>query len=199
MILLLELKNLIALRNDIELFRPITITLSSGECLELSGANGSGKSTLLRTLAGLHDQYTGKYVCSDYLYQGHRLGLDETMTPVENLDWFLGVEGSSLEEARLQEILDRVKLHDLAHKPCFRMSQGQKRRVSVARWILSKRSVWILDEPFSHLDYQGVDLVNAVIKEKCLNGGIVICATHVPLQHEDKTEWTLTPFDGLAQ
>ena len=88
MILLLELKNLIALRNDIELFRPITITLSSGECLELSGANGSGKSTLLRTLAGLHDQYTGKYVCSDYLYQGHRLGLDETMTPVENLNWF---------------------------------------------------------------------------------------------------------------
>ena len=79
------------------------------------------------------------------------------------------------------------------------MSQGQKRRVSVARWILSKRSVWILDEPFSHLDYQGVDLVNAVIKEKCFNGGVVICATHVPLQHEEKTEWTLTPFDGLAQ
>ncbi len=121
------------------------------------------------------------------------------MTPVENLNWFLGLEGSSLEELRLQEILERVELHDLAHKPCFRMSQGQKRRVSVARWILSKRSVWILDEPFSHLDYQGVDLVNAVIKEKCLNGGIVICATHVPLQHEDKTEWTLTPFDGLAQ
>ena len=195
---MLEIKNLKASINNKDILKGFNLKIFPGEVHAIMGPNGSGKSTLLRTLAGLHDQYTGEYVCSDYLYQGHRLGLDETMTPVENIDWFLGVEGSSLEETSLQEILERVELHDLAHKPCFRMSQGQKRRVSVARWILSKRSVWILDEPFSHLDYQGVDLVNAVIKEKCLNGGIVICATHVPLHYEEKTEWTLTPFDGLA-
>ena len=196
---MLELKSFTVFRNNTELFSPITISLSCGQCLELSGTNGSGKSTLLRTLTGLHSQYAGYYLCADYLYQGHRLGLDETMTPVENLDWFVGMEGSTLEKPRLQETLERVDMLDLAHTPCLRMSQGQKRRVSVARWILSKRAVWILDEPFSHLDYRGVDLVNAVIKEKCLSGGIVVCATHVALEHEKKIEWTLTAFDGLAR
>ena len=196
---MLELSNLIALRNDRELFSPVTVALGDGECLELVGANGSGKSTLLRTLAGLHEQFMGRFTCADYLYQGHRLGLDEVMTPLENLSWFLGMEGLSSEEGRIREVLERVDMHDFAHRPSSRMSQGQKRRISVARWMLSSRPIWILDEPFSYLDLQGIQIVNEVIKEKCSKGGIVVCATHVPLLYEGKTEWSLTPFDGLMQ
>ena len=72
-------------RDQRDLFEPLNLVVGPGECIELLGPNGSGKSTLLRTLAGLHSQYQGEYNSVAAVYQGHRLGLDELLTPLENL------------------------------------------------------------------------------------------------------------------
>ena len=186
MIRLLDLVDLVVLRNEKSLFQPLSISLAAGDCLELTGPNGSGKSTLLRTFAGLHEQYTGRFEVPDFFYQGHRLGLDDLMSPIENIEWFLGLEGSEFNEDSLRNALIQVGMFDFALSPCSRLSQGQKRRVSMVRWILSKRKTWILDEPFTLLDVQGIELVNELIQEKCESGGLVLCATHLPLTMQDK-------------
>ena len=154
--------------------------------MELIGVNGSGKSTLLRTLSGLHDQYEGEFRCSERLYQGHKLGLDELMSPVENLEWFSGLEGSSLSRDAIHRSLEQVGMLDYAYLPCHRMSQGQRRRVSMARWITSRQATWLLDEPFTYLDSEGVEIANAVIEKRCKEGGVVMCATHIPIKYSQK-------------
>ena len=184
------------LRDEARLFQPLNASLEAGGCVELLGPNGSGKSTLLRTMIGLHDQYEGGYECPDCFYQGHKLGLDDLMNPIENLEWFLGLEGSSFDEDSARKALARVNMVEYALVPCSRMSQGQKRRVSMVRWILSKRLAWILDEPFTLLDATGVRLVNELIQEKCEAGGLVVCATHLPLQVQEKKSIQLEALSG---
>ena len=184
------------LRDEARLFQPLNATLEAGGCVELLGPNGSGKSTLLRTMIGLHDQYEGTYECPDCFYQGHKLGLDDLMNPIENLEWFLGLEGSSFDEDSARKALARVNMVEYALVPCSRMSQGQKRRVSMVRWILSKHLAWILDEPFTLLDATGVRLVNELIQEKCEAGGLVVCATHLPLQVQEKKSIQLEALSG---
>ena len=189
----MKLIDLVVLRDEAALFQPLGASLESGDCLELLGPNGSGKSTLLKTLVGLHDQYKGGYECADYFYQGHKLGLDDLMNPLENLEWFMGLEGSEFEEDTVRNALTRVSMVEYADVPCSRMSQGQKRRVSMVRWMLSTRRVWILDEPFTLLDKQGIELVTDLIREKCEAGGLVVCATHLPLRIEGKRSITIKP------
>ena len=190
---MLKLIDLVVLRDELALFSPLGACLETGDCLELVGPNGSGKSTLLKTLVGLHDQYEGRFECADYFYQGHKLGLDDLMNPLENIEWFLGLEGSLFEEDSARNALTRVGMVEYAHISCSRMSQGQKRRVSMVRWMLSKRRIWILDEPFTLLDTQGIDLVTDLIQEKCEAGGLVVCATHLPLQISGKKSIAIKP------
>ena len=89
----------------------------AGDCLELLGPNGSGKSTLLRTLAGLHSQFTGEFDSAALVYQGHRLGLDELLSPLENLAWFAGLQDKTLDRSKALEVLGRLGLLDKLAPP----------------------------------------------------------------------------------
>ena len=90
--LTLQFDALACQRDGRVLFAALNLVVEAGTCVELLGANGAGKSTLLRTLAGLHSQYQGSFVAPPGVYQGHRLGLDELLTPMENLAWFSGLK-----------------------------------------------------------------------------------------------------------
>jgi heme exporter protein A len=162
-----------------------------GDYVELVGANGSGKSTLLRTLAGLHSQFAGEYRSKDALYQGHRLGLDGLLTPLENLAWLAALEDHTLEHDITLNALDRAGVLTKAHSPCSAMSAGQQRRVAMARWLLSSRKLWLLDEPLTALDASAQDLLRDVIAEHCATGGAVICATHHAIAIDGKSELRL--------
>jgi heme exporter protein A len=178
----LALSELVCKRDGHALFAPLSVRLGAGDCVELLGANGSGKTTLLRTLAGLYSQYDGSYECSDFIFQGHRMGLDELMTPLENLAWYGTLEGLALSEDELHDALVAVGMIKFALKPCQRLSQGQQRRVAMARWLLSRAQLWLLDEPYTSLDTSGQDLLNEVLGAHCAQGGAVLAATHVPLK-----------------
>ncbi len=188
---LLSVNALSCERGGRRLFSPLTLSVLPGDYVELIGANGSGKSTLLRTLAGLHSQFTGEYLSQDVLYQGHRLGLDGLLTPLENLAWFAGLEDQTLDHEATLNALQRAGVLTKAYSLCSAMSAGQQRRVAMARWLLSARKLWLLDEPLTALDASAQDLLRDVIAEHCANGGAVICATHNAIAIDGKSELVL--------
>lgn len=188
---LLSVNALSCERGGRRLFSPLTLSVLPGDYVELIGANGSGKSTLLRTLAGLHSQFTGEYLSQDVLYQGHRLGLDGLLTPLENLAWFAGLEDQTLNHEATLNALQRAGVLTKAYSLCSAMSAGQQRRVAMARWLLSARKLWLLDEPLTALDASAQDLLRDVIAEHCANGGAVICATHNAIAIDGKSELVL--------
>ena len=188
---LLSVNALSCERGGRRLFSPLTLSVLPGDYVELIGANGSGKSTLLRTLAGLHSQFTGEYRSQDALYQGHRLGLDGLLTPLENLAWFAGLEDQTLDREATLNALQRAGVLTKAYSLCSAMSAGQQRRVAMARWLLSARKLWLLDEPLTALDASAQDLLRDVIAEHCANGGAVICATHNAIAIDGKSELVL--------
>ena len=188
---LLSVNALSCERGGRRLFSPLTLSVLPGDYVELIGANGSGKSTLLRTLAGLHSQFTGEYLSQDVLYQGHRLGLDGLLTPLENLAWFAGLEDQTLDHETTLNALQRAGVLTKACSLCSAMSAGQQRRVAMARWLLSVRKLWLLDEPLTALDASAQDLLRDVIAEHCANGGAVICATHNAIAIDGKSELVL--------
>ena len=185
-------------RDQRDLFEPLNLVVGPGECIELLGPNGSGKSTLLRTLAGLHSQYQGEYNTVAAVYQGHRLGLDELLTPLENLAWFAGLQDQHLDRDRALTVLARLGLLAEAHTACYRLSAGQQRRAAIARWLLAEHSLWLLDEPFNALDVQSQVLLNELLHEHCQAGGAVVCATHLQLQVVGKVTLELEPVVEVA-
>jgi heme exporter protein A len=189
----LSLCELVCKRDGQALFAPLSVSLDAGDCIELLGANGSGKTTMLRTLAGLYTQYDGSYECSDFIFQGHRMGLDELMTPLENLAWYGTLEGLALSEDELRDALVTVGMIKFALKPCQQLSQGQQRRVAMARWLLSCAQLWLLDEPYTSLDASGQDLLNEVLAAHCAQGGAVLAATHVPLKVGNSRSLQINP------
>ncbi len=168
-------------RDERALFVPLSDEIGVGECVALTGPNGAGKTTLLRTLAGIHTQFDGAFSAAEFLYSGHRVALDDLLTPVENLRWYAALNGDEVSDAELREALVRVDMLALAMTPCQRFSQGQLRRVGMARWLLSKAQLWLLDEPLTSLDVAGQKLLNEIIAAHIDAGGAVFCATHAPL------------------
>lgn len=178
---LLQLAALQCERAGQALFAPIDLNLVPGDCVELIGPNGVGKSTLLRTLAGLHDSYRGSLKVEDFIYQGHRLGLDESRTALDNLRWHAQLGEHPVDESELAALLKQVGMLGFALTPVAHMSAGQKRRVAMARWRLGKQRVWLLDEPATALDTAALELLQQALVGHCESGGVVVYATHQAL------------------
>ncbi|MEE2782338.1 MAG: heme ABC exporter ATP-binding protein CcmA [Pseudomonadota bacterium] len=187
------LKNLVALRDGMPVFNPIDLTSKQGGCIEITGVNGAGKSTLLRTLAGLHTQFEGTYEIGSVLYQGHRSGLDESLNALENIDWFAAVRGGKVGKDDLIDVLAAMGVAALARTPVGQLSQGQQRRVVMARWLLDPASVWLLDEPLTALDGEGQRTLKRIVDEACARGKTVAYATHQVIDIVGKTSLHIEP------
>jgi heme exporter protein A len=192
----LEVSGLECIRQDIILFQDVNFKLHSGDLLQIDGLNGSGKSSLLRILAGLMQQnigeiiWQGKEISScryDYqqeiCYIGHLNGVKDALTALENLKVMVSLAGSK-SELPLSNAMDQVELAGMESIPLSRMSAGQKRRVALARLLVTKAAIWLLDEPFTSLDASGKLVIERVIVEHCARGGIIIFSTHQPMEIE---------------
>jgi heme exporter protein A len=185
---LLELNDLSCEREGRRLFSDLKLTVSSGECVELTGPNGSGKSTLLRCICGLFPDFTGTVEAGSLEYLGHRAGITGLLSPLENLRWYQSMAST---EDDLLNLLDRVGLRGYEESLCSQLSAGQQRRVAMARLIIGRRPLWLLDEPFTALDADGQELVRSLLRSHSQEGGAAICATHQPLELEGVTELRL--------
>lgn len=188
---LLQARELACSRGDAALFSGVRFELAAGEALQIEGANGSGKTSLLRILAGLTPPDEGEVSWrgrdigghrhlfqAELGYLGHHLGLKSELTATENLALGLGVHGIARGERDLEPALDRVGLGHRADLPVRSLSAGQRQRVALARLLLQKAVLWILDEPFTALDTDGVALVRALAEAHLAQGGIVILTSH---------------------
>lgn len=169
------------------LFNDLHFALSAGQLLWVRGPNGQGKSTLLRTLVGLTEPVAG-YVqrTASLVYIGHQVALKGDLTVHEALSFLLGLQGCIADDAALLTALTTMGMHSKRHAMVRTLSQGQKRRVALARLLLPAPSqpdkpnsvVWILDEPYDTLDDQGTAMVDALIAQHRQTGGAVILTSH---------------------
>lgn len=193
---MIEVTQLECRRGDRLLFSGLDFTVKPGNLLHVRGRNGSGKTTLLRTLCGLYAQDSGEIrwkgerigsLAEDYrrelLYFGHLNGIKGDLTGIENLRLSATLDGDAAGDDTVWEALGRIGLAGFEDLPTRMLSQGQKKRVGLARLILSRAPLWILDEPFTALDLDAVDLLQGLIADHVAGGGMTVLTTHqaVPL------------------
>jgi heme exporter protein A len=157
-------------------FSDISFAVNAGEALIVTGPNGAGKTSLLRLLAGLGAPAAGSITCSARSsYLGHLSALKPTLTVAENLQY-----GSTLTgKTSLQ--LEAVGLAHVRDIPVRLLSQGQQRRVALARAFMPACKIWLLDEPTVGLDAVTVQCVSTLLQEHLADGGAIIAATHLDL------------------
>jgi heme exporter protein A len=181
------------------LYRQLNWTVKRGELWHIKGQNGAGKTTLLRQIAGLHLIDNGRIVwCNEgikMIYLGHKLGLKEQLTANENLAWLAALDGGSSQTQRYAA-LATVGLRGYEENLVAHLSAGQKRRVALARLQLCDADLWLLDEPFTSLDQQGVIDEQAWLDRHRDSGGAVLMTSHQDLSLPQVKILDLGEFTG---
>ncbi len=183
--------SLACVRGDRELFKDISFSLEAGGLLQVRGPNGSGKTSLLRMLCGLSNPAAGEIywrdntirsLGSDYLaavtYIGHLSGTKDDLTVIENLCISSALAGFEISMAQASEALHYMGLGGREALPVKVLSQGQRRRVALARLLVCKTSLWILDEPLVALDVAAVKLIQELLQRHLQQGGMIVMTTH---------------------
>lgn len=187
---MLSARQLFCERGERVLFQQLDFELREGQVLQVQGSNGSGKTTLMRILCGLNDSYQGAVYWygeeiekqtdsffASLLYIGHRVGVSKVLTPLENLRWSCGLK-QQVNDKILSAALAEVGLRGFEDFPCYTLSAGQQQRVSLARLVVIRARLWVLDEPFTTLDARGVKQLEALVQAQASSGGAVMITTH---------------------
>jgi heme exporter protein A len=190
--MLLDVHNLSCVREDRTLFEHLSFSVSPGDLLQIEGPNGVGKTSLLRLITGLSQPFAGE-VCwqgenirhcrdeyhANLLYLGHQPGVKGGLTPLENLSFYQKLHQGSAAKVDPWQILAQVGLAGFEDYPSAQLSAGQQRRVALARlWLCDKPALWVLDEPFTAIDKQGVKVLEQLMLRHGERGGMVILTTH---------------------
>lgn len=187
---LIECQQLSCTRDSRVLFGGINATLGGGDIVQIEGPNGTGKTTLLRALTGLFPDYDGailwrgkdisqqKYeFLSHLLFIGHLPGIKKSLTPRENLRFLANLQGEC-SDAQIDAALAEVGLYGYEDMPGYQLSAGQNRRIALARLYVTNALVWVLDEPYTALDTQGIAKLEALFEQHAKQGGCVILTSH---------------------
>lgn len=186
----LEARDLHLTRDGRQLFSGVNFKLAAGNIVQIEGDNGAGKTSLLRILAGVSRLgYSGELLTDgnnvdrmrtefnqNLLYIGHKAALKTTLTTAENLDWFQSLTGQT--QGDVSQALAKVGLGGYEGVICQNLSVGQQRRVALARLYMSGARLWILDEPFTALDKNGVGQLEALFVDHANRGGALVLASH---------------------
>ena len=184
----LTVKNLSCWRNEQALFNGLNFSLSPKNVLFLQGENGSGKTSLLRILCGFRLPDEGEITwgdktvssLSEYFenisYVGHKNGIKEELTVEENLNLMRSMATAS--NIKTEEVLKQIGLFQRSDVLARQLSAGQKRKLALARLMMTENSFWVLDEPFTSLDTSTVKFFEQLIKQHITRGGMLILTSH---------------------
>ncbi|BBB22866.1 heme exporter ATP-binding protein CcmA [Abyssogena phaseoliformis symbiont OG214] len=185
---MLKIDNLSCQKGYNLLFNRLSFEVNSGDILRIIGTNGSGKTSLLKILAGLDVQEQGCVSLDNHavkseayqeeiFYLGHLSALSGELSALENLEFLTGLNKST-NQVQLIKALSSIGLKGYEDEYCAKLSAGQKRRVILAGLFISNAKVWLLDEPFTALDPNGVTIIERRISKHCEQGGLCLFTTH---------------------
>ncbi|WP_284266086.1 heme ABC exporter ATP-binding protein CcmA [Roseicyclus amphidinii] len=188
----LSVTDLACARGPAQILSGVTFSVAAGRALILRGPNGAGKTTLLRTLAGLTPPLAGRIEAEpeSIAYAAHADGLKAALTVEENLAFWASVFGTR----DPAPAIEAFHLAPLLQRRAGEMSAGQKRRLSLARLLVTGRPVWCLDEPTVSLDTENVARFAAAVKAHLARGGSAVIATHIDLGLPEAETLDITPF-----
>ena len=194
--MILNVTDLTIARGGMPVLAGVSFELAAGQALILRGPNGVGKTTLLRTIAGLQPALSGEVTGAEeqIAYAAHSDGLKAMLSVRENLTFWAEVFGQS----DIEPALEAFDLNDLAERLAGTLSAGQKRRLGLARLLVTARPIWILDEPSVSLDTASVDMFGRAVWTHLQNGGMALIATHIDLGLTDAKVLDATPFIARA-
>ena len=204
---ILEVCGLTCERGERTLFQGLSFAVEPGTLVRIAGSNGAGKTTLLRLMTGLMRPVEGEVrwrgvpvikAAQDFwrelCYIGHRNGVKDDLSVLENVLINTKIASLTVSEQEALDALDQVGLTDFVDVPAGQLSQGQRRRVALARlWLSRSVKLWVLDEPFTALDVKGVARLAALIGEHVKEGGIVMLVTHQEVPVEDARLMVVEP------
>lgn len=194
---LLQARQLYCERDERVLFARLDFSLHAGELLQIEGPNGAGKTTLMRSICALNSHFEGEVFWrgtrlqddrerffAETLILGHLSGIKLPLSPTENLRWIAAVRGINLDNLtqRIADSLAAVGLAGFEDMPASALSAGQKRRIALARLFLEPATLWVLDEPFSAIDKQGVAVLEGLLEDHVSRGGAALIVTHHDMQ-----------------
>ncbi|WP_138464751.1 heme ABC exporter ATP-binding protein CcmA [Poseidonocella sp. HB161398] len=187
---MLSVTDLTCARGGVPVTEGVSFRLDAGEALVLRGPNGIGKTTLLRVIAGLAPPLAGEVEGAEGIaYAGHADGIKAQLSVTENLRFWAAAFGTT----DISPALDAFNLRELAHRMAGTLSAGQKRRLGLARLLVTGRPVWVLDEPTVSLDTASVALFADAVRAHLASGGAALIATHIDLGLEARV-LELAPF-----
>lgn len=182
------------IKRDRVLFSELSISLNVGQLIYLRGPNGAGKTSLLRILTGLSEPAEGVVMFNgepwgkvaeayhkQLLYIGHKPALNGAFSALENLRFWCYQQQLSVTELTIFHVLEKLGLVGVEEVPVRYLSAGQQRRVALSRLWLKSATFWILDEPFTALDAEGVAMLERHFCQHVANGGGIITTSHQPL------------------
>ena len=191
----LQGNKLTCVRGDRKLFSDVNFSLETGGLMQVQGRNGSGKTSLLRMLCGLATPAQGEIrwdgveirsLGGSYhgamTYLGHLSGVKDDLTAIENLRISSALAGVEIDERKAHEALQHMGLGGRELLPAKVLSQGQRRRVTLARLLVCKTVLWILDEPLTALDTAAVKLIQDLMERHLEHGGMIVMTTHQEIE-----------------
>ncbi len=195
----LEIKNLTCIRDDRVLIRDLSLVLDAGQMLHIEGKNGSGKTSLLRILTGLSlpesgdvlfkgesiEKLSGEYY-EQINYVGHHDGIKRDLTCLENLRMAQAI--AKPKAIDLDDALREVNLYAFGDNLVSTLSAGQKRRLALARLVVTDAPFWIMDEPFTSLDTASIELFENLFLKHLEQGGLIAMTSHHALALKDKAD-----------
>lgn len=187
---MLSVRDISLERYFMPVFEPVSFTLSQGELLLVTGANGSGKTTLIRILAGVLQPSQGEIGLSASLsgqvhsvYVGHQLAVKDDLSVLENIRFMQAFLGAG--DLATEDIARQLGLHHVRRQAARTLSAGQRKRCALARLHTSDRPLWLLDEPYSNLDHEGMAMLNGLLRRHLDSGGACVMTTHGSLRPDD--------------
>jgi len=169
-------------------FEPVSFDLTAGSLLLVTGSNGCGKTTMLRVLAGLLEPSEGEIHSQEQpLYAGHNPAIKDDLSVEENIMFwmnFMGTRETVRDKELCKRVIREIGLTPVAQQEGRTLSAGQRKRCSLARLLFCDEALWLLDEPYSNLDREGIVMLDSIVKNHLESGGACIMTTHGSLRPE---------------